>query len=95
MSSVTFLVSAVLTVCVLHAFDQNDVSASIDKLNFDTQAKVEPNKPIKTGIELNKPLEVQTSAPSANVYGVKKSDHLLPASQTSSKNIALKDSKAI
>jgi len=95
MSSVTFLVSAVLTVCVLHALDQNGVSASIDKLNFDAQAKAEPSKPIKAGIELNKTLEVQTSAPSANVYETKKSNHMLPASQTSSKNIALKDSKAI
>jgi hypothetical protein len=95
MSSVTFLVSAVLTVCVLHAFDQNGVSASIDKLNFDAQAKADVSKPVKAGVELNKPLEVQISAPSANVYGAKKNDHLLPTSQNSTKNIALKDSKAI
>lgn len=95
MSSVTFLVSAVLTICVLHAFDQNDVSASIDKINFDAQAKVEEAKPIKAGIELNKPLNAQTSGSSANLYGAKKTDNLMPTSQTSSKNIALKESKAI
>jgi len=95
MSSVTFLVSAVLTICVLHALDQNDVNASIDKLNFDAQARVDEAKPVKAHIKLNKPLSAQTSASSANLYSAKKTDRLMPTSQTSSKNITLKDSKAI
>jgi len=95
MSSVTFLVSAVLTICVLHAFDQNNVSASLDKLNFDAQAQVDEAKPVKARTALSKPLSAQTSAPSANLYSAKKTDYLMPTPQTSSKNIALKDSKAI
>ncbi len=95
MSSVTFLVSAVLTVCLLHAFDESVASSTVDKLNLNTQSSVENIKPNTTEPVAIKPLEAQMSAQNVQVYGVKKREHLLPTSQNASKNLAIKDSKAI
>lgn len=88
MSSVTFLASAVLTVCVLHAVDQNMTDA-VDKVGLNVDRAIEQNQANSTRYEpIIKPTDAKVLTPGAQVFNAKKAEHLLPNQQDSKPLIA-------
>ena len=97
MSSVTFLVSAVLTVCVLQALDQNGTKVSIDKINLNAQAPGAVSKVESRDLRLASPdaAQTQVAVPHRSSSETKKIENILPAMQVTNKNAELKHSSAI
>lgn len=94
MSSVTFLASAVLTVCILHAVDQNMENA-VQKIenNFHEKAEVNHADTIKFQ-QIIKPVEAKALTPNAQVFSVKKVENFAPSS-ASEKHVVAKANSAI
>lgn len=94
MSSVTFLASAVLTVCVLHAVDQNMADA-VNKIGLDIDKNVEINQPDNVKFEqLIKPADAKIFTPNAQVFNPKKAESML-VSPEQDKRMMAKNTNAI
>lgn len=94
MSSVTFLASAVLTVCVLHAVDQNMADA-VNKIGLDIDKNIEVNQPDNVKFEqLIKPADAKIFTPNAQVFSPKKTESSLTNTEQE-KRIVAKNTSAI
>lgn len=94
MSSVTFLASAVLTVCILHAVDQN-MEDAVQRIGSNIEPKVEVNQPDSVKFQqVIKPVDAQAFTPSAQVFSPKKMESLLPNAEAE-KRVAAKNTNAI
>ncbi len=94
MSSVTFLASAVLTVCILHAVDQNMADA-VNKVGLDIDNNVELNQPDNVKFErLIKPVDAKIFTPNAQVFNPKKADSSF-TNPEQNKRIVAKNTNAI
>lgn len=94
MSSVTFLASAVLTVCVLHAVDQN-MEDAVQRIGDNFHEKTEINQADNIRFQqVIKPVDAQVFTPNAQVFGVKKVESSVPSS-VSEKQVVAKSSNAI
>jgi hypothetical protein len=94
MSSVTFLASAALTVCVLHAVDQNMADA-VNKVTLNESEKVEVNQVDKFNFEkVIKPAEAKALTPSAQLFNANKTESLV-TKPNEEKRIFAKNTNAI
>ena len=94
MSSVTFLASAVLTVCILHAVDQN-MEDAVQRMGNNIQEKAELNQSDSIQFkQVVKPEDAQVFTPSAHVFGTKKIESVVP-NPAVEKQVVAKTSNAI